>query len=550
MLVHLTIKNYALIRSLEMRPSENLNIITGETGAGKSIMIGAVGLLLGNRADVKTLYDENVKCVIEGAFNIKEYKLSPFFEANDLDYQEVTLIRREISPQGKSRAFVNDTPVTLDVLKELGSYLMDIHSQHDTLLLASNDYQLSLIDAFAGNQEVLDAYKKAYQEFKKTEKAYYDLKKEAEKIGKEADYNQFLYEELSRASLRPGEQEELEDELKALEHTEEIKANLSKSIALLNHSERSVISGLYETAALLKQLGGYSEKFRILSERMEASLIEVKDIAAEVEREESLAEYDPEKAEAAKERLSLIYHLQQKHRVATVDELLAILADLEAKTARSVNLGEEIEALRAQMEKARETMLQLAKDLSATRTNSIGQFTAALESHLRELGMPNAVVTIARREVDPSPTGIDELKMMFSANKGMPPQELKNVASGGEFSRLMFCVKFTLADKTALPTVVFDEVDAGISGEIAIKMALMMEQMAKNHQALVITHLPQIAARGSKHYFVFKDDANHKTVSSIRELSKEERVIEIAKMLSGEKPSAMAMETAKELLGY
>lgn len=550
MLVHLTIKNYALIRSLEMRPSGNLNIITGETGAGKSIMIGAVGLLLGNRADVKTLYDENSKCIIEGAFNIKEYKLASFFEVNDLDYQEVSMIRREISPQGKSRAFVNDTPVTLDVLRELGSSLMDIHSQHDTLLLASNDYQLSLIDAFAGNQDTMDAYKKAYQEYKKEEKAYQDLKKEAEEIGKEADYNQFLYEELSKASLNRGEQEALEDELKALEHAEEIKSNLSNSIALLNHSERAIISGLYETANLLKQLSGYSEKFRTLSDRMEASLIEIKDIAAEIEREESLAEYDPDKAEAAKERLSLIYHLQQKHRAGTIDELTAILSDLEAKVSRSVNLGEEVEALHALMEKAKAVMLQLAGKLSVSRVNSVKKFTGSLERLLKELGMPNAAVVIERRETEPSGTGIDELKMMFSANKGVAPQELRSVASGGEFSRLMFCVKFVLADKTALPTVVFDEVDAGISGEIAIKMVRMMEQMAINHQALVITHLPQIASRGSKHYFVFKDDANHKTVSSIRELSKEERVMEIAKMLSGEKPSAMALETAKELLGY
>lgn len=550
MLVHLTIKNYALIRSLEMRPSGNLNIITGETGAGKSIMVGAVGLLLGNRSDSKALYDENAKCVIEGTFNIKEYQLEDFFEANDLDYQELSIIRREISQQGKSRAFVNDTPVTLDILRELGSFLMNIHSQHDTLQLASNDYQLSLIDAFAGNQPALEDYQKSYSSYKKAEKAYRDLKKEKEEIGKEADYNHFLYDELQKAALIEGEQEALEEELQTLEHSEEIKLNLNKAIALLNHSELSVLSGIYEVNSLLGQVKGLSERFRSLSERMTACLIEIKDIAAEVEKEESLAEFDPAKIEAAKERLGLIYQLQQKHHVSAIADLLAIQSALESKVTRSVNLEDEIEALRLEKERVREEMLEEASKLSAARMGSLQKFSSSLENLLKELGMPNASVVVIRQAVEPSMTGIDELRMLFSANKGIPPQELKNVASGGEFSRLMFCVKYVLADKTALPTVVFDEVDAGISGEVALKMVKMMEQMALNHQALVITHLPQIAARGRKHYFVYKDDSDHKTVSAIRELAKDERVVEIAKMLSGDKPSAVALETAKELLGY
>jgi DNA repair protein RecN (Recombination protein N) len=545
----LTIKNYALIQRLEMKPSANLNIITGETGAGKSIMIGAVGLLLGNRADIKTLYDESSKCIIEGVFNIQEYDLSHFYDVNDLDYQENTIIRREISPTGKSRAFVNDTPVNLEILRELGSFLMDVHSQHDTLQLASNDYQLSIIDAFAGNQVLLQEYKESYKAYKKAEKAFQHSLKESEEINKEADYNHFLLEELSKTNLTDGEQEEIEEELRVLEHSEEIKLKLNQALGWLNHSEISVSSGLYETNNAIGYLKEYSEKFRLLGDRVESCLIEIKDIINEIEREEIQIEHDPEKIEAAKERLSLIYQLQQKHRVSTIGKLLAIQRELEEKVGRSLNLDEEIVRLKEVKDKLWTLLLEKAEQLSGSRRCSFDKFSAEIESLLRGLGMPNATLRIDRGDEAPTITGIDSIRMLFSANKGIPPQELKTVASGGEFSRLMFCVKYMLADKTALPTIVFDEVDAGISGEIANKMVNMMEQMAKKHQALVITHLPQIAAKGDQHYYVYKDDSADKTVSNIKLLDEGERLVEIAKMLSGEKPSPAALENARELLG-
>ncbi len=548
MLTHLSIKNYALIQNLEMNPSSGLNIITGETGAGKSIMIGAVGLLLGNRADVKSLYDEHVKCIIEGTFNIEAYHLHPLFLSQDLDYQDHTIIRREISPAGKSRAFVNDTPVTLDTLKELGRYLMDVHSQHDTLLLASNDYQLSVIDAYAGNQIIFSQYQTAYQTFKKAEKAYQSLQSEADEINKEAGYHQFLLDELTKASFADGEQELLEEELSVLEHSEEIKQRLNQALGLLNHSELSVSNGLYEVSANIAQLKGFSEKFRSLGERVESCLIELKDIISEIEKEEAVVEYDPGKIDLTKERLNLIYHLQQKHKVTSLKELLEIQTDLEGKVSRSLNLDEELQLLKQKRDQHWEDLLVKANHLSRSRTDAFEKFCNTIEDLLKDLGITNATLKIDLQAISPSSNGIDNIRMLFSANKGITPQDLKNVASGGEFSRLMFCVKYVLADKTALPTIVFDEVDSGISGEIASKMVKMMEQMAKKHQALVITHLPQIASKGKNHYFVYKDDTTGKTVSKIKLLTDEERMMEIAKMLSGETPSQAALENARELL--
>lgn len=548
MLIKLTIVNYALIENLEMKPSAGLNIITGETGAGKSIMIGAVGLLLGNRADTRILYNESAKCVIEGIFDIREYNIRHFFDENDLDYQEHTIIRREISPAGKSRAFINDTPVNLDTLKELGSYLMEVHSQHDTLQLASNDYQISIIDAFAGHQDLLRDYQSCFISYKKAERELEQRKRESDEINREKDYNQFLLEELEKAQLQPGEQEELEEELKILEHGEEIKLKLNQALGLLNHSEISISSGLYETTNLIRQLKGYSEKFRVLGDRVESCLIEIKDIAEEIKKEESLVDYDPMRIEAAKERLSLIYNLQQKHRASTVGELLTITGQLREKLSRSQNLDEEIIRLKSEKEQFLAKSHEKAQKLSSSRISSFPLFSGCIQDLLKGLGMPNAILRIDRREEELSQNGIDNIRMLFSANKGVSPQELKHVASGGEFSRLMFCVKYVLAEKTALPTIVFDEVDTGISGETALKMVKMMEKMAQKHQALVITHLPQIAASGDHHYFVYKDDKSEKTVSKIRLLNKEERIFEIAKILSGENPSAAAMENAKELL--
>lgn len=549
MLKNLTIRNYALIRRLEMEPSSNLNIITGETGAGKSIMIGAVGLLLGNRADTRVLYDENEKCVIEGVFDIEEYGLRDLFNQNELDYERQTIIRREISPAGKSRAFVNDTPVTLDVLRELGGRLMDVHSQHDTLQLASNDYQLSIIDSYAGHHNLLESYRQHFQEFKKADKAYRDMLKEAEAIREESAYNQFLLEELTKANFTEDEQEELETHLQLLEHGEEIKLKLSQILNLLDQSEFAVNVGLHEANLLMARLGEYSEKYRNLGERLNSCLIELKDIADETDRESAQVEFDPEKIEQTKERLSLLYQLQQKHRVSDVKALLQIQADLQRKVEKAVNLDDELITLKTEAGKKEEMMRQNAEKLSLSRKKAFESFSTGIEGLVKNLGMPNATLSVDHTIIPPGESGIDSIKLLFSANKGISPQELKMVASGGEFSRLMFCIKYILADKTALPTIVFDEIDTGISGEIALKMVRMMEQLAQKRQALVITHLPQIASRGDMHYYVYKDESTDKTVSMIRPLSVGERVQEIAKMIGGDKPSSVALENARELLG-
>jgi DNA repair protein RecN (Recombination protein N) len=549
MLQHLLIKNYALIQHLEISPSKELNIITGETGAGKSIMLGAIGLLIGNRADTKVLYDEEEKCVIEGTFDISAYNIKAIFAEEELDYEATCIIRREISPSGKSRAFINDTPVTLDSLKKVGFYLMDIHSQHDTLLLGSNAFQLQIIDAFAQNEELLKSYQVSYKAFKKAKTTFDKLLTEADEMKKEASFNQFLYEELKKANFKDGEQEEIEGELEILEHAEEIKLKLNQLLNTLSTSEFSVNTNLASANQVLVQLSKYGQKYKSLQDRVESCLIELKDITSEIEKDEEQVEYDPDKIQLNKERISLIYQLQQKHSVKTIAELLDIQSSLEEKVNKVLNLDEEISNAKQALEEAEDLMMQQAYLLSASRKAVFEKFTEEVQLLVRDLGMPDATLLMNCNETMAQNTGIDEINLLFSANKGIKPQDLKSVASGGEFSRLMFCIKFVLADKTALPTIIFDEIDTGISGEVAMKMVNMMKLMSKNHQVISISHLPQIAAKGDAHYFVYKDNSSGKTKSNIRKLTEEERIMEIAKMIGGEKPSSIAFENAKELLG-
>ncbi len=550
MLKNLIIKNYALIRELEMKPAPQLNIITGETGAGKSIMLGAVGLLLGNRADTKVLYDEESKCVIEGVFDVSEYDaLKSLFQEEGLDYEEESIIRREIAPSGKSRAFVNDTPVTLDILRRMGNFLMDVHSQHDTLQLGSNTYQLDVLDAYASNKAERTTYQQAYKAYRKAAIAYQKLQEEAADSRKEADYNSFLLQELEAAQLEGLNQQEMEEELEKLENAGDIKIKLGGIVQALEYAEPVAInSTLHGVFTELKQLGRYSEAYRKLAERMESSLIELKDISRELEAEEQDIELDEEKTVVLQERLRVIFNLQQKHGVSEIEELLRIQQDLQLKVSRVQNLDEEIAAAEKQMQKAEKEMQVHAEKLSKSRKQVFEKFAKELAGLLKDVGMADASMQVAHKLVAPQASGIDEVNILFSANKGVRPQPLKNVASGGEFSRLMFCIKYVLADKTALPTIVFDEIDTGISGEIALKMVRMMQVMAKNHQVISISHLPQIAAKGSAHYFVYKDNSSAKTFSRIKKLSEEERVAEIAKMIGGAQPSAVAYESARELM--
>lgn len=549
MLSHLIIKNYALIRHLEISPSRELNIITGETGAGKSIMLGAIGLMLGNRADTKVLFDENEKCIIEGTFNIKGYDLKSFFEEADLDYEEECIIRREISSTGKSRAFINDTPVNLDVLKKWGSSLVDVHSQHETLLLANAQFQISILDAFAGNKNLLAEYKELFKEYKRIQAEYEDITSRAAEEKKQLDYNSYLLKELSEASLEDGEQEKKEEALKVLENAEHIKSRLDTAFNMLSGgTDRDLIVQLQEVRKQIDQISSLSSQYEALRERLQSVLIELKDISGELENENDKVEHDPQSIEATQERLSIIYNLQKKHQVQTIAELLSIQQQLEKRMEYTLNLDENIASLKNKMEATFKLVLSTGKKLSDARQKAAVPIKKELESLLREVGMPNATINIEIKETTPAMYGIDQVSVLFSANKGIAPQELKNAASGGEFSRLMLCIKYIIADKTALPTIIFDEIDTGISGEVAIKVGKMMKQMAKSHQVISISHLPQIAAQGKAHYYVYKDNSSDKTISKMKLLSEEERVKEIAQMIGGSKPSETAIQSAKEML--
>ncbi len=557
MLIDLKIKNYALIEKLEMNPSPVLNIITGETGAGKSIMLGAIGLLLGNRADSKLLFDQNQKCVIEGVFDITSYNLQEIFAAEDLDFDNQCILRREISPSGKSRAFVNDTPVTLDVIRKIGENLMDVHSQHDTLQLGDTSYQLNILDVYAGNTSLdiyagnlsyLKNYNDTYRKYKKLESDYKKLEDQLAQAQKELDYHTFLLNELEEANLQANEQDELENELKQLENAEEIKVKLTQSVQYLTESEFNITSALKDTAHLIGQLAQFSPKYDELRTRTESCMIELSDIAGELEDAERNTEADPERAIEVQERLNLIYTLQRKHQVQTNAELIEIQRDLEGKVGSVLNLDAAIASTQKAMQKAEKDVLEKAAILSERRKSSFGQFEQELYTLLAELGMPNARIVIQHNNTSPTATGTDEISILFSANKGAQPQSLVKAASGGEFSRLMLSVKYMLADKTALPTIVFDEIDTGISGEVAVKVGKMMQQMAQKHQIIAISHLPQIAAQGNAHYFVYKHDTEDRTISRIKKLNDEERVNEIAHMIAGANPSANAYQSAKELL--
>ena len=548
MLKSLIIKNYALLEALEMRPSEALSIITGETGAGKSIMLGAIGLLLGNRADKKALYNEEQKCVIEGAFTINKFRLEPLFAEEDLDYDPICILRREVSPTGKSRAFINDTPVRLETMRGVGNLLVDIHSQHDSLLLGDNSYQLEIIDAFAGNEKERKLYRQSFQQYRRAASEYEQLRAEADRLRREDDFNRFLLEELEKAQLIEGEHEQLEEQLQVMENAGNIQEQLGLVQSLLNGEEVAADLLLNQAKQALLKIARYSTKYESFYQRLDSCLIELRDIQSAVEDEAQLVDFDRDKAEATRDRLNNMYRLQQKHQVASTAELLSIQRSLEDKVSEVDNLDGALKRLKTVRDTAQQEMMSEAERLTASREKVASKFSDQIAALLRNLGIPDAALRVERRPTAPNESGADEIEILFSANKGIAPQELKRVASGGEFSRLMFCIKYVLAGKTSLPTIIFDEIDTGVSGEIAIKMVTMMKEMAKNHQVLAISHLPQVAAKGDVHYFVYKDNSSAKSVSRIRQLSENERVEEIAKMIGGNKPSTIAYENAKELL--
>lgn len=548
MLKNLTIKNYALIKELEIRPDPGLNIITGETGAGKSIMLGALGLLMGNRADVKALFSEDEKCVVEGTFDLSGRALENFFEENDIDYDTTTLIRREVAPTGKSRAFVNDQPVTLDILKDLGDRLMDIHSQHDTLLLAAHTFQLNLLDLYAQNQALYREFSDRYSAFRKVEKAYQELVSRAEQLRREFDYNSFLLAELTELAPEKIDQAGLEDEQLVLENAEEIKRRLAMAYESLNHPEIPALQLLKDGVQALNSISELSVRYLSLRDRLNSSLIELQDVSQELEVENTRIETDDTRLEMIRDTLSNLYKLQKKHQVETTAALVELKNELSRKVDVVLNLSEEIEKLENERKAAEEAAVEAAQRLSGTRKAHGGRLQEEIIALLTDLGIPNAVFEIDLREKPLSADGADTVTFRFSANKGAAPKPLKEVASGGEFSRVMLALKYILAQKTRLPTIIFDEIDTGISGEVAVKVGNLLRDMARSLQVLAITHLPQIAGKGSTHFYVYKDDAEEKTVSRMKKLTEDERVNEIAVMIGGQNPSLSAMNSARELL--
>lgn len=550
MLQSLNVHNYALINELTIDFNKGLNIITGETGAGKSILMGALSLILGQRADTSVLKEKSKKCIVEAKFNIKPYRLKTFFDENDLDYDDITIIRREITDNGKSRAFINDTPVNVSVLKDLSTHLVDIHSQHESLLLGDENFQMALVDSFAGHHALLHQYYEKYEEYHQIQSEYNQFISNAEKAKSDLDYLQFQYGQLEALKLNEGEQEELEEELEKLNHAEEIKLNLSKSFQLLNEEEFSVISNLKEAKNALNAIAKYLKESEDLNQRMESAYIELQDISHEIEQLNESIEYDPARIEFIRERLDSIYAQQQKHKVATIGELLQIKTDLETQIEHINSFDFRFDELKKKLELKKNELIQLAQQISKNRKQIIPDLEQKITRTLVLLGMPNAAFKIEQVPVNEFlPTGNEIIKFMFSANKNVAPEEIEKVASGGEISRLMLSLKSILVENKILPTIIFDEIDAGTSGEIADKMGVIIKQMSSKMQVINITHLPQIASKADFHYLVYKQDNHQTTNTYIKLLDKDERVNEIAKMLSGKELTDAAIQNAKVLLG-
>lgn len=549
MLYHLTIQNYALIEKIEIDFTTGLTIITGETGAGKSILLGALALIAGSRSDSSVLRDKTKKCIVEGSFDIKSYDLKPFFSDNDLDYAERTVIRREVSPEGKSRAFINDTPVNLSQLRELTMQLIDIHSQHETLTLNESEYQLDVIDAFAGTAESLVRYKSDFRKYKELDRTLTGLTEREKQAKLDKDYWQFQFNEFEEANLIGGEQEEIENELKVLNNSEEIKAILSKSAVSLIAGEVNVISSLAEIKTLLSSISPLNPAYAELLNRINSSYIELKDIAAEIESAEEKTSYDPSRAELLSDRIDLIYRLEKKHHVNSVDELLEVKSKVEARLNEISSLDNEIRTIQQEVEKLRQKLFLLAKRISTDRKKALAGLEKEIGTLLTSLAMPNAQFKVEHILLETlTDQGIDKMKFLFTANKGSDLKEISKVASGGELSRLMLVIKSLIAKKTALPSIIFDEIDTGVSGRVAEQVGSMINEMAAVMQVFAITHLPQIASKGNSHFAVYKEDVRGRTITNVRKLSQEDRIREIASMLSAGKATDASIKNARELL--
>ena len=549
MLTSLSIKNYALIDDLQVNFINGLTIITGETGEGKSILLGGLSLILGKRADLSSVKNPSEKCVIEATFDIANYNLKTLFKAEDLDYEPLTIIRREILPSGKSRAFVNDTPVNLDSLQVLGERLLDIHSQHQTLQLTNDDFQFQVIDALADNSTLLQTYSEDLNLYKTLQQQLKQLQDSKAEAIKEHDYNTFLLKELEDAKLADGELELLEEEYETLNNIEDIKEKLAQSHQLLSNEEIGVMTNLTEIKNQFSKLANYTQAYKSIFERINSSLIELDDIFIEIENLQDQLEADPNRLETVNAKLQVLHNLMQKHSVSEISELIQIRENLAKKVSDTEHLDETISEKEMEIATIKSQLEFKAKTIHTNRKKIIPQLTEQLETILVTLGMPNAKFKV---ELNFGATfysnGKDALSFLFSANKGGQFNELKKAASGGELSRIMLAIKSVLSKYMQLPTIMFDEIDTGVSGEISNKMATIMQQMSKSMQVFTITHLPQIAAKGDTHFKVYKEDVDEVTQTQLKKLNSEERIVEIAQMLGGLDVSTSAIAHAKQLL--
>jgi len=549
MLVKLYVQNYALIKELDVEPGDGLTIITGETGAGKTILLGALSLILGARADGSVLLVKNEKCIVEGTFRIEEYELSEFFTNNELDYEPVTTLRREINPAGKSRAFINDTPVTINLLKELGDRLIDIHSQHQTLMLSDNLFQLNVIDSFAGTYKQKIEYRQAFNKYRNLRKEYSEAKEKADRNKADLEYYRFQLDQLDGAKLTGGEQEELEKEQEILSHAEEIKLGLSTSSGLFSSETGSILQMLREARSALSKIREFLPEGEELLARADSSFVELNDLGSEIDKLAATIDADPHRLAQVNARLDTIYSLIQKHRVKDLNELIIKREEIR-KLVNSIETSDERMAeLETILKDQTGELTKMAEELSARRKEVLPEAEENITVLLKQLGMPNARFRIAFSAMqDFSMSGMDHADFLFSANKQVEPENLAKIASGGELSRVMLSLKSLLTKNTNLPTIIFDEIDAGVSGEVADKVGQILAGMGNYMQVVNITHLPQVASRGSRHYHVYKDDTGDSTITRVKLLSPEERIMEVARLLSGSEITATAVKNAKELL--
>lgn len=549
MLLALQIENYAIIKSLQINFDSGFTAITGETGAGKSIIIGALSLILGNRADTSLLYDRKKKCYVEGTFNIEKLDIKHFFEENDLDFQNVTILRREISETGKSRAFINDTPVTIAQLKELTQYLVDIHSQHHHFLIENQGFKLKIIDEYSQNTELVDTYQRKREEYKKTVLDLESLLIERSKNLQEKDFLEFLDQELFEAKLNIGEQEEIEKQILILSNAELIKTNLFQSSNIINNEPVSLHSSLHDLKGNCSAISDFDPRIHSLTERIDSIIIEIKDIDFEINLIGDAVEINPDHLQLLTDRLDLLIKLQQKHRVNNIQELIEKHQHIQNQLSQFSDNQNRIDLVEAAKTRLFDELNHIGDKISTIRKSNLNSFENAIVQRIISIGIPDGLLKIELESTDQFfENGKDKVVFLFTANKGIPMAEVEKVASGGEISRLMLAIKSVISAKNILPTIIFDEIDTGVSGDIAGKVARLMQKIASDRQLLVITHLPQIAAKATKHYFVYKEVIDGKTYTNIRELQSDERVEEIAAMMSGDTITQAARQTAKELI--